>query len=334
MNRLPTLLAKRDALPLAAGIAVSVFLAGVPHRAHAQEKMKIAEMGGPLWDPFFGAMKKGADDAARDLNIDYQWITSTDANNFAADYAKLTKQAASQKPAAMVIGNYFPTTMDPIIKQIAASGIPVIIQHDGGATWQQDGATAYVGFDARKLGQAVGKLQTDAGAKSGLCVDHVPGNTTLDLDCKGYNDAFKAVGGDSKVLTIPFNDASNQTLVANAIKGELQADKKIDAVWTIGAVQGVASVVAVKQSGRKIVNGSLGLSLGSLEALKKGDLLFIADLQPYLDGYYGILAAYQYAKYKMVPLGAIPTGPLILNKDNVDEVLKINKEFPGVRGAS
>ena len=36
----------------------------------------------------------------------------------------------------------------------------------------------------------------------------------------------------------------------------------------------------------------------------------------------------------MVPLGAIPTGPLILNKDNVDEVLKINKEFPGVRGAS
>jgi len=255
MNRLPTLLAKRDALLLAAGIAVSVFLAGVPHRAHAQEKMKIAEMGGPLWDPFFGAMKKGADDAARDLNIDYQWITSTDANNFAADYAKLTKQAASQKPAAMVIGNYFPTTMDPIIKQIAASGIPVIIQHDGGATWQQDGATAYVGFDARKLGQAVGKLQTDAGAKSGLCVDHVPGNTTLDLDCKGYNDAFKAV-------------------------------------------------------------------------------LFIADLQPYLDGYYGILAAYQYAKYKMVPLGAIPTGPLILNKDNVDEVLKINKEFPGVRGAS
>lgn len=334
MSGLPTSLVKRGHYLVAAAIMASAFSIGSPPQAFAQAKIRIAEMGGPLWDPFFGAMKKGADDAARDLHVNYHWITSTDANNFAADYARLTKQAASQKPAAMVIGNYFPNTMDPIIKQITASGIPVIIQHDGGATWKQDGAIAYVGFDARKLGHTVGKLETDAGAKFGLCVDHVPGNTTLELDCKGYNDAFKAVGGGSKVLTIPFNDASNQTLVANAIKGELQADKKIDAVWTIGAVQGVASVVAVKQSGRKIVNGSLGLSLGSLEALKKGDLLFIADLQPYLDGYYGILAAYQYAKYKMVPLGAIPTGPLILTKKNVDEVLKINKEYPGVRGAS
>lgn len=334
MSRFLSPLFKRGAFLAAAIVATSVLVIGAPNSAAAQEKMRIAELGGPLWDPFFGAMKKGADDAARDLNIDYQWITSTDANNFAADYAKLTKQAASQKPAAMVIGNYFPNTLDSIIKQIAASGIPVFIQHDGGATWKQDGATGYIGFDARKLGRTVGKLETDAGAKFGLCVDHVPGNTTLDLDCKGFNDAFKAVGGDSKVLTIPFNDASNQTFVANAIKGELQANKKIDAVWTIGAVQGVASVVAVKQSGRKIVNGSLGLSLGSLDALKKGDLLFIADLQPYLDGYYGILAAYDYAKYKMLPIGPISTGPLILTKDNVDQVLKINKEYPGVRGAS
>ena len=91
-------------------------------------------------------------------------------------------------------------------------------------------------------------------------------------------------------------------------------------------MQGVASVEAVNQTpDRKIVNGSLGLSLGSLEALKAGDLLFIADLQPYLDGYYALLAAYQYVKYGMLPMGQISTGPLILTKDNVDEVLKVNQ---------
>ena len=92
------------------------------------------------------------------------------------------------------------------------------------------------------------RLEVKAGAKFGLCVNHVPGNTTLDLDCLGYNDAFKAAGGDSKVLIIQFSDASNPTFVTSAIKGALQADPRIDAIWTIGAVQGVASVEAVKQT--------------------------------------------------------------------------------------
>ena len=336
MTSLAAVLAKRGrfaAMALSATLVLAGLVAGGP--VAAQDKPRIAMLGGPLWDPFFGAMKKGGDDAARDLGVDYQWITGTDPNNFVADYAKLVKQAASQKPAAMVIGNYFPDTLDPIIKEITASGIPVIIQHDGGASWKDVGAISYVGFGARDLGRAVGELEVKAGAKFGLCVNHVPGNTTLDLDCLGYNDAFKAAGGDSKVLTIQFSDASNQTFVTSAIKGALQSDPRIDAIWTIGAVQGVASVEAVKQTpDRKIVNGSLGLSLGSLEALKAGDLLFIADLQPYLDGYYALLAAYQYVQYKMLPMGQISTGPLILTKDNVDEVLKVNQDFPGVRGAS
>lgn len=328
-------------MPIRQAFAVAAFLTicilaplAATTPAAAQDKPRIVMLGGPLWDPFFGAMKKGGDDAARDLNVDYQWITGTDPNNFVADYAKLVKQAASQKPAAMVIGNYFPDTLDPIIKDITASGIPVIIQHDGGASWQDVGAISYVGFSARDLGRMVGEMEVKAGAKFGLCVNHVPGNTTLDLDCLGYNDAFKAAGGDSKVLIIQFSDASNPTFVTSAIKGALQSDPKIDAIWTIGAVQGVASVEAVKQSGRKIANGSLGLSLGSLEALKNGDLLFIADLQPYLDGYYALLAAYQYVQYKMLPMGQISTGPLMITKDNVDEVLKVNETFPGVRGAS
>lgn len=300
------------------------------------KKPKIFMLGGPLWDPFFGAMKKGGDDAAHDLDVDYQWVTGTDPNNFLADYAKLVKESASRKPDAMVIGNYFPDTLDPIIKGITASGIPVIIQHDGGASWQDVGAIGYVGFSARELGRQVASLLIKGGAKHGLCVNHVPGNTTLDLDCKGFDDAFKEAGGSSKVLIIQFSDASNPTFVTQAIKGALQSDQQIDGVWTIGAAQAVDSVAAIDQLGKtgQIKNGSLGLSLGSLEALKQGKLLFIADLQPYLDGYYALLEAAQYVRYRMLPKGQLSTGPLIIDKSNVDEVLKINKDWPGVRGAS
>src|ERR1700735_5114521 len=74
--------------------------------ARADDKISIIMGGVPLWDPFFGAMKKGADDAAKDLGVDYQWVTGTDPNNWMADYAKLLKQSASRHPSALVIGNY------------------------------------------------------------------------------------------------------------------------------------------------------------------------------------------------------------------------------------
>jgi hypothetical protein len=86
---------------------------------------------------------------------------------------------------------------------------------------------------------------------------------------------------------IQFSDAYNPTFVTQAIKGQLEADQAIDAVYTVGAEQGLAAAAAIEQLGKKdkIVNGSLGLSVNALQALHDGKILFIADLQPYLDGY-------------------------------------------------
>ena len=127
--------------------------------------------GGPLWDPFFGAMKKGEEDAAKDLGADFQWVTSTDTANFDTDHAKLVKQPASRHPSALIIGNYFPHALDPIIKDITAAGEPVFIFHDGGASWKDDGAIGYIGFDSYALGKKVADLSVKAGAKHGLCVN-------------------------------------------------------------------------------------------------------------------------------------------------------------------
>ena len=304
--------------------------------ARADDKISIIMGGGPLWDPFFGAMKKGADDAAKDLNVDYQWVTGTDPNNWMADYAKLLKQSASRHPSALVIGNYFPNSFDPIIKDITASGMPVIITFAGGASWKEDGALGFVGVSGRDLGKSVAELQIKAGAKHALCFNHVPANSTLEQMCAGYMDAFKAAGDAPKLMTVAFSDSFNESLVTQAIKGQLQADPKIDAIWTLGAAQAIDAVDAIDQLGKagKVANASLGLSVNALQALRDGKLQLIADMQPYLDGYYGLVAAYQYAKYGMLPAGEILTGPLMITKDNVDQVLKISKQYPGVRGAS
>ena len=195
--------------------------------AHAEDKINIVMDGGPLWDPFFGAMKKGGEDAAKDLGAEFQWVTSTDTANFDTDYAKLVKQSASRHSSAL------------------------IIFHDGGASWKEDGAIGYVGFDSYALGKRVAGLSIKAGAKHGLCVNHVPGNVTLEKECKGYEEAFKEAGGSAKLEMIQFSDGYNPTFVTQAIKGQLQADQAIDAVYTMGAEQGLAAAAAIEQLERK-----------------------------------------------------------------------------------
>src|SRR5258708_9634624 len=152
---------------------------------HADDKISIIMGGGPLWDPFFGAMRKGGEDAAKDLGAEFQWVPSTDTANFDTDYAKLVKQSASRHPSALIIGNYFPHALDPIIKDITAAGEPVFIFHDGGASWKEDGAIGYIGFDSYALVKPVAGLSIKAGAKHRLCVKHVPGNVTLENECQG-----------------------------------------------------------------------------------------------------------------------------------------------------
>jgi simple sugar transport system substrate-binding protein len=68
----------------------------------------IIVVSGPLFDPFFGPLKKGADDAAKALGTEYQYSTVQDATNPSADLARLVQQAAARQPDAMVVSNFFP----------------------------------------------------------------------------------------------------------------------------------------------------------------------------------------------------------------------------------
>src|SRR5579859_8302634 len=67
----------------------------------------IIMVSGPLIEPFFGPLKKGADDAAKALGIEYQYSTIQDFNNVQADLTRLVQQAAARQPDVLVVSNFF-----------------------------------------------------------------------------------------------------------------------------------------------------------------------------------------------------------------------------------
>jgi simple sugar transport system substrate-binding protein len=316
-----------------AGIIAAVAAAGLAAPAQAKDPV-IIMVSGPLIEPFFGPLKKGADDAAKALGIDYQYSTIQDFNNVQADLTRLVQQAAARQPDVLVVSNFFPDSMGPQIKKASDAGIPVIVMDGGFAQWREVGGLTYVGYDPHEVGVKAGEIESKAGVKHGLCVNQVPGNPALESMCTGYGEAMKAGGSDSKVLTIPLQDTQNQQVNLQAIKGALQADEAIDGIYALGPTQVDISVRAAEEGGRegKIKIGGLTLARKVLEEVRDGKVLFDVDLQGYLDGYFALTIAYQKAKFDMVPAEPVFAGPHFVFQKDAQRIIDLNKEYPGYRG--
>jgi len=318
---------------LAVGIVAAVAV-GAP-QASAGDGPLIA-VSGPLSWPFFAAVKQGFDDASKLYGLDVQYVAVTDTANMTSDYPRLLQQSISRHPRMLLVGEFFPDGMDPLIKDATAAGIPVLIHNSGQTLWKNNGSIGFIGEDPYEMGRKAGEIEAKAGVKKGLCFNQVPGNPTVEARCTGYVDAMKAAGAQTIYETIGTGDATNPQAMMQAIKGILQAHADIDGIYTLNAVPAMSALRAVEDVGRKgkIMIGTADLSNEVLEAIKAGDLAFAMDQQPYLQGFLSVQEAYQYLNYGLHPIGAVTTGPLVIDKSNVDKTLEVNKAHAGVRGAS
>ncbi|MCB1485951.1 MAG: sugar ABC transporter substrate-binding protein [Bauldia sp.] len=321
----------------ALGVALALPLGALaPQTATAAEDGPIIAVSGPLSWPFFAAVKQGFDDAAETFGVDFQYVAVTDTANMTSDYPRLLQQAISRNPRMLLVGEFFPDGMDPLIKEATAAGIPVLIHNSGQTLWEGNGSIGFIGEDPYQMGYKAGQIQAEAGVKKGLCFNQVPGNPTVEARCTGYVDAMKEAGLETIYQTIGTGDATNPQAMLQAIKGTLQANADIDGIYTLNAVPAMSALRAVEDVGRKgqVVIGTADLSNEVLEAIKAGDIAFAMDQQPYLQGFLSIQTAKQYLDYGLHPIGHVKTGPLVIDKSNVDRTLEVNKQFSGVRGAS
>ena len=112
-----------------------------------------------------------------------------------SDYPRLLQQAISRNPRMLLVGEFFPDGMDPLIKEATAAGIPVLIHNSGQTLLGRERLDRL-----HRRGPLPDGLQgrrdpgREAGVKQGLCFNQVPGNPTVEARCTGYVDAMKKAG--------------------------------------------------------------------------------------------------------------------------------------------
>ncbi len=271
-----------------AGQATATAGSGTTSGAKSTGKNSVYVIGGKPDDPFWSAIKRGGEDAAKLVKAGGGKVTFLGPQNYdnlGPDAAKLTLTAISQNPSAILVPDWVPENQDAAIKQAIAKGIQVFIYNSGGAdAAERVGAMKYIGSDDYEAGKAGGIKFAEVGAKNILCVNTVPGSANQEARCKGVKDGATAKGSSSKQLPLPSSNFGNPSAVTQAIKGALLKDTSIDAVVTIGVGDADSAAAAIKQAGAdsKVELGTFDLSQSQLDRIKAGSQLFAIDQQPYL----------------------------------------------------
>lgn len=288
----------------------------------------IVVIGGASDDAFFSSVKRGVDDAAKTVEAGggkVTYLALQNYSNIGPDAAQLAKNALGMKPSAIAIPDWVPAAEDPAIREIVAAGIPVVVYNAG--NWDKAeklGALSYIGTDEYLAGVAAGEALAKGGAKKALCVNTVPGAENLEDRCRGANDGMAKSGGSATQLALPASSFGNQTAVTQAIKAGLQQDTSVDGLTTVGSADAEAAAEALRQADAvdRVKYVSFNLTTPVLERVKAGTQLGAVDQQPYPQGYYTVSSLFQYVAYGVeLPTKPILTGPLVVDKDNVEKAI-------------
>jgi simple sugar transport system substrate-binding protein len=272
-------------------------------------------------DPFWNVVKRGAEDAGRDLDVNVQYIGSE-----TFDLTRMVQNmeaTIASAPDGIVVPIYDISVLGPAIQKAVDAGIPVV---EIGSAIQPPGSLATVGSDDYEAGVIAGERIAEAGATSILCVNSEPGNVGLEERCRGMAD-----GAPEATVTQAAITSTDPAAFQQQLSAALMADTAIDAVITSGPVEAdlALQVLADGELAERVKLATFDLSPEVLEAIDGGAILFALDQQQYLMGYLPVTFITNQARYLVSPVGRILTGPGVVTQETAGRIIELSAE--GVR---
>jgi ribose transport system substrate-binding protein len=271
------------------------------------EKLTIALTVGTLANPFFVAMAKGAEEAAKEYGAEVI-VESADY-----DLAKQTTQIENfiTKNVDLILLNAVDTKgIAAAVQQAKAAGIPVIAVD----VEAQGGVDATVTSDNYQAGKLAGEYVVERlGGKGNIAIIDGPPVSAVTDRIKGFEDAIK--NSNIKVVAKQNGEGSREKALS-VMESILQANTKgtLDAVFAINDPQALGVQIAQEQAGRTDEFFIVGVDGApeAVEAMKKEGSTF---------------AATSAQNPGNMVKKAVEIGMKVLNGEKVEEMIKVPVEL-------
>jgi len=277
---------------------------------------------GQAFDVFWSVVKKGVDQAARDMEVKVQYQAPATFDMMAM--AELIDAAVASQPDGLVVSIPDANTLGPSIKAAVDAGIPVISINSGSEAAKSLGVLTHVGQIEYEAGFKGGQRLAAAGVRHAFCINHEVGNRALDLRCEGLVDAMHQAKGKVDILAI---DASDPEQAQARILMALETIPSIDGLLTVGPTAAGPASQALQEAGllNEVKLATFDLSPEILAAIQSGEILFAIDQQQYLQGYLPIVMLKLYHTNANTPASdVIPTGPGFVTQENAAKVIDLS----------
>ncbi|HVM83237.1 MAG TPA: substrate-binding domain-containing protein [Candidatus Binatia bacterium] len=306
------------ALALAAG--AGAFAAPVL----AQDAIKLAVVThGQSSDTYWTVVKKGVDDAAKLMGVDVTYEAPQTTDMVAE--ARMIDAAVAQKVQGLVVSIPDADALDKSVKAAVDAGIPVIVIDSGEDEVPKIGARLFVGTtNYFEQGARAAKQLMAAGVTKGVCANHEAGNLVNESACDGF---IKVMGANGDRVEISLDP----TDTAGRMKAYLSAHPDVTGILALGAPSAANIVTALRSAGTlsKYKIGNFDVSGDTLDPLSKNEILFSFDSQQYMMGYLPIVMLTLNAKYGLMPINNIYTGPNPVTAADVSKIQELSKK--GIR---
>lgn len=238
-------------------------------------------------NPFFQAVRLGADSAGKQLNVKVTHYVPTKPDSIPEQMSQV-EDVIVKKPDALVFTPVDYKAMVPAVNKINAAKIPAV-----NVTDRSDGGNfvAFVGASDYKLGLETGRYLIKAmGGKGNLVViEGVKGALTSIDRVRGLNDAVKEAPGVKVLASQPGNYQRLQAL--QVMENLIQSHRQIDGVFAANDAMAAGVIEALEGANRKALVVGINGTKEAIDAIKAGKLLASGDYNGFMQGCMAVMAA-------------------------------------------
>jgi len=206
-----------------------------------------------LNSPFFIDMQRGAEEAAKRLNVDLV-VQAADREVDVERQMQIIENLIQARVGALAITPSGSREVVPAIGKANAANIPVVIVDtrldpkaaaDAGVK-----IVSFIGSDNFRGGQLIGEyVVTASSGKANVAIlEGIPGHETGDSRVKGFKDAIKSSPGVVIVASQPGNWERDQGFTV--FQNILQAHPGVDTVFACNDVMALGAIEAIAAAGK------------------------------------------------------------------------------------